>query len=132
MPGGIPAESDRVNSKGKPKNAIGWSEPVGRARPDRMVLDGSTVPCVGDGCYVKGCPEIRGGRDGYMACHVYRTLSKTQKRRYRAHVATSRARRKAAEQRSRELAAPKGTRLTGGYGYVTGKAPTRAGIVRVG
>lgn len=131
MSGVVPGESDRVNSKGKPKNALGWEGGLGRPRADRMVLDGSTVSCVGDGCSIEGCPEIRGGRDGYMACHVYRIMSKTQKRRYRAQVATTRARRKAAEERARELAAPKGTRHAPGYGYVTGRRPSRAGIQMV-
>lgn len=97
MSGKVPSDRARVTKGGKSRNAIGWSAPVGRPRPDRVVVKGNADACKGKGCKVADCVAIVGGRDGYLQCHAFRELSKNQARRYWQHVATAKKRREAAQ-----------------------------------
>lgn len=96
-------ERERSTGKGKPRNAVGWSGPVGRERPDRVVIAGGDAAVCngrkGKPCTVRGCVAVVGGQYGYMECHVFRAQSKAQQRRYWAHVATNEARDMAACER---------------------------------
>lgn len=92
MSGAVPTDKDRQTSTGKPRNAIGWSGPLGRPRPDRVAVSGNAEACGGKGCTVGGCVAIVGGRYGYLECHVFRLLSKSKKRHYWEHVATCKRR----------------------------------------
>lgn len=124
MSGEIPAASDRTNRKGGSKNAIGWSAPIGRPRLDPIAVVGNAEACQGRDCTLDHCPAILGERHGYMTCHVFRTLSKTAKRRYWMHVATNKRRYTEARELSRR---PK---TAGGYGHIPAPAAqrdTRAG-----
>lgn len=125
MSGEVPQDRDRVTAKGMPRNAIGWGGPLGRPRVDRVAVEGNAEACQGPGCAVKDCPAIVGGRYGFTACHVFRALSQTDRRHYWAAVAVNKRR----DERAREMA--RRERPTLGRGYVTGKAPSRAGIQRV-
>lgn len=112
MAGKVPTDRQRVTHQGKPRNAIGWSEPLGRDRPDRVVITGDAGVCKGRSCDLDGCAAIVGGTHGYLSCAVFRTLGKRPRRRYWEHVATnrSRAQRAAETARRQKDAATRGGR----------------------
>lgn len=126
MSGEIPTERDRTTAKGKPRNAVGWGGPLGRPRPDQIAVVGNAEACQGKGCTLTSCSAVVGDRHGYLECHVFRALSKAQKRRYWANVATNRAR----DERAREYA--RRPKAAGGYGHGgKGTAVSKAAIQRV-
>lgn len=96
----VPTERDRTTSKGKPRNAIGWSGPTGRERPDRVAVGGKNASvCRGKGCAVEGCEAIVGGEQhGHMPCHVFRQLGKSKRGDYWAVVSKSKRAAKAARE----------------------------------
>lgn len=102
-PAPVDLSGERTTGKGKPRNAIGWSEPVGRERPDRVVIAGGDASVCngrkGKPCTVVGCVAVVGGQHGYMACHVFRAQSKTAQRRYWGHVAVNESRDRVARER---------------------------------
>lgn len=120
-----PEEPKREGKNGKPRNAAGWSAPLGRPRPDRVALIGDADVCQGRDCKIIGCVGVVGGRYGYLECHVYRSLSKSRQRRYWEHVGTSKRR---AESARAHAAMPI---LATGRGQITGKAMGGAAIRRV-
>jgi hypothetical protein len=138
MSGEVPSERDRQTRKGKPRNAIGWSEPVGRMRPDAGALNGNAQEvCGGRGCTVKGCTAIVGGeRYGFLECHYFRAQSRSRQARYWQKVKTAKEHaRRAREYAGRPVDAARhagagNVIAPGGHGTVTG-APSRAGIQRV-
>lgn len=104
MSGAIPQDSDRVTAKGGPRNAIGWGGPLGRVKPDAIAITGDRASCGGKKCVIKGCVGIVGGeRFGFIECHVYRTMSKSQQRKYWQHVANNGKRAKQAKTNARRV-----------------------------
>lgn len=99
-----PVEPPREGKNGKPRNAAGWSRPVGRPKVDPMVIaGGDTEACNGKPgrpCTVKGCVAVVGDQYGYLECHVFRALDKTAQRRYWGHVTTAKKRAQAARERT--------------------------------
>jgi hypothetical protein len=125
MSGEVPTDRARQTRKGMPRNAIGWSGPLGRPRPDRVALVGNAEACGGKACKIDGCVAVVGGRYGYLECHVYRAQSKSRQRRYWEHVATAKARAERAAELSQR------PRVATGRGHVTGKSMGGPGIRRV-
>lgn len=137
MSGEIPSEQDRKTRKGKPRNAIGWSEPVGRMRPDAGALNGNAQEvCVGRGCTREGCTATVGGRYGFLECYVFRAQSRSRRVRYWEKVKAAKEHaRRAREYAGRPVDAARhagagNVIAPGGHGTVTG-ALSRAGVQRV-
>jgi hypothetical protein len=88
----VPSDKERTTAKGKPRNAIGWSEPASpHARVDRVAASGTLLtpdmcmmagPDGADTCTLEGCVAVVGGRFGDRTCAEYRAMSKGQRRRY--------------------------------------------------
>jgi hypothetical protein len=127
MSGAVPTDRQRVTRGGKPRNAIGWNEPVGRQRVDRVVTTGTLrTPdeCEGKGCTVSGCVAIVGGQCGYLTCAEFRALPVNGRKHYWGHVTVNKRRAEAARERMRRPVVP-------GRGYVSREPVSRAGIQRV-
>jgi hypothetical protein len=144
-----PVVPERENRHGKPLNAAGWSDPLGRPRLDAMVVaGGNPEACGGVGCTVEGCVAVVGAHRGVdprevkaRTCAEFRVMTRTQQRRYKAWVAKreaavreARARKRAgasAHMGGRVRTADGGQRVTPSQGHITGKAMGAVGSVRV-